>query len=111
MLTFCISSQDKLSFYTLEWIDKETMTAAITKAQAITDMIGYPAYIMEEGGHALNKKYYNLTVKADQYYNNTINRNLFGFTVSFKHIAYEEIIIYQFIFRILHIHLIKLFLH
>ena len=67
-----------------EWIDSETREAAIKKAIAITDMIGYPAYIMEEDENSLNNKYYNLTVDDDQYYNNTVKRNRFALTVSFE---------------------------
>lgn len=69
------------------------MTAAVKKAQAITDMIGYPAYIMEEGGHALDNKYLNLTVNTDQYYNNTIRRNKFALTVCCKDVMSGKIII------------------
>ena len=67
-----------------EWVDPETREAAIKKAQAITDMIGYPAYIMEEDEHSLNNKYFNLTVLDDQYYNNTVKRNRFALTVSWQ---------------------------
>ena len=67
-----------------EWVDPETREAAIKKAQAITDMIGYPAYIMEEDEHSLNNKYFNLTVLDNQYYNNTVKRNRFALTVSSK---------------------------
>ena len=77
-------TEGNISFFitTQEWVDSETRDAAIKKAQAITDMIGYPTYIMEESEHSLNHKYYNLTVKDNQYYINTVNRNKFSLTVS-----------------------------
>ena len=61
----------------LEWVYEPTRKAAIKKANAITDMIGYPEYIMQKDAKDLNKKYEDLKVEEDAYYNNTINRNEF----------------------------------
>ena len=64
-----------------EWIDELTRKAAIKKADAITDMIGYPEYIMQKDSADLNKKYKDLKVEEDSYYNNTIHRNEFALKV------------------------------
>ena len=61
----------------LEWIDEPTRKAARSKAKAITDMIGYPEYILEEGSGQLNNKYKDLKVEEGSYFNTTINRNAF----------------------------------
>ena len=51
-------------------MDNETREAAIHKANAITDMIGYPDYILKEDG--LDEKYHLLEVKPGEYFQNTI---------------------------------------
>ena len=71
----------KIIFVDLEWVDEPTRKAAIKKAKAITDMIGYPEYIMQKDAKDLNKKYEDLKVEDDAYYNNTINRNEFALKV------------------------------
>ena len=62
-------------------MDDPTRAAAIKKAKAITDMIGYPEYIMQKSGEDLNNKYNDLKVEDDAYFNNTINRNDFSLKV------------------------------
>ena len=70
-----------ITFFLLEWVDDPTRAAAIKKAKAITDMIGYPEYIMQKSGKDLNNKYKDLKVEEDAYYNNTIHRNEFSLKV------------------------------
>lgn len=70
-----------ITFFLLEWVDDPTRAAAIKKAKAITDMIGYPEYIMQKSGEDLNNKYNGLLVEDDAYYNNTIYRNGFSLIV------------------------------
>ena len=64
-----------------EWVDNATRKNAERKADAITDMIGYPTYIMQEDSADLNNKYGDLNVKDDEYYQNTIQRNEFALKV------------------------------
>ena len=64
-----------------EWVDNTTRKNAERKADAITDMIGYPTYIMQEDSADLNNKYGDLNVKDDEYYQNTIRRNEFALKV------------------------------
>ncbi|CAG0887730.1 unnamed protein product [Darwinula stevensoni] len=57
----------------LPWMDDETLHAAIIKANAITDMIGYPEFIMNT--EELNKKYDGLNIRSDAYFENNILMN------------------------------------
>ena len=65
------------SLTTLGWIDEKTREAAIHKAQKITDMIGYPEYILKEDSKELDDKYKDLDVTVESYFDNTIRRNAF----------------------------------
>jgi len=84
-----IRSAFKDNFKNLKWMDKETLIEAEKKADAITDMIGnlkrwlnlnqiyyhenilgFPDYIMDSD--QLDDKYRNLTVRADEYFDNNI---------------------------------------
>ncbi|XP_073958611.1 M13 family metallopeptidase neprilysin 3 isoform X3 [Choristoneura fumiferana] len=60
----------------LDWMDSETMMAAEVKADAITDMIGFPDYILQKD--ELDKQYQELIVKPNKYFENNINFNLFS---------------------------------
>ncbi|KPM08141.1 endothelin-converting enzyme 2-like protein 2 [Sarcoptes scabiei] len=86
----------------LSWMDSKTIELAMEKADAITDMIGFPDFILNE--EKLNKRYkdvrnakilpeiekfifdyftsvfssnYKLTIKEDQYFQNSIQSNIF----------------------------------
>nr|XP_027199994.1 endothelin-converting enzyme homolog isoform X2 [Dermatophagoides pteronyssinus] len=59
----------------LTWMDRQTLELAMEKADAITDMIGFPDFILNE--KKLNKRYKDLIVKDDQYFKNSINANIF----------------------------------
>ncbi|XP_025407064.1 endothelin-converting enzyme homolog [Sipha flava] len=60
----------KDNFKNLKWMDRETLIEAEKKADAITDMIGFPDYIMDSD--QLNDKYQNLSVRFDEYFENNI---------------------------------------
>ncbi|KPJ19277.1 Endothelin-converting enzyme 1 [Papilio machaon] len=59
----------------LDWMDAETRQAAEIKADAITDMIGFPDYILNK--EELDKQYSDLEVKPNQYFENNIAFNVY----------------------------------
>lgn len=61
----------KKNFKNLEWMDEETRRAAIIKADAISDMIGYPDFIKDTS--ALDEWYEKLQIRNDSYFENNIN--------------------------------------
>ncbi|KAL0859570.1 hypothetical protein ABMA27_010711 [Loxostege sticticalis] len=71
-----IRSAFKRNLMNLDWMDAETREAAETKADAITDMIGFPDYILQK--HELDKQYEGLEVKANEYFDNNIAFNVFS---------------------------------
>lgn len=60
----------------LDWMDDETRKLAEEKADAITDMIGYPAYILDP--KQLDEKYVGLNIKNDTYFMNNIEINRYN---------------------------------
>ncbi|XP_059487654.1 endothelin-converting enzyme homolog isoform X2 [Neocloeon triangulifer] len=52
------------------WMDDETKSAAISKANAITDMIGFPDYILS--AKLLDTKYKQLEIQGNEYFRNNI---------------------------------------
>lgn len=60
----------------LTWMDEETRLLAESKADAISDMIGFPDYILDP--KRLDEKYGDLDVSADQYFKNNINANKYN---------------------------------
>ena len=61
----------------LSWMDKETQNAALIKARAITDMIGYPSFI--ENPEDLDKKYENLNISLTDFFGNSMASHTFTF--------------------------------
>nr|CAD7574544.1 unnamed protein product [Timema californicum] len=61
----------------LSWMDQETREAAERKADAITDMIGFPNYILSPT--QLNEKYKELSLTENKYFENNINVNQYNF--------------------------------
>ncbi len=59
----------------IPWMDEETKLQALDKANAITDMIGYPDYILDD--NALDEKYSRLEVHPDAYFDNSIRYHRF----------------------------------
>ena len=55
-------------------MDQQTRMAAIDKANAVIDMIGFPAYIKNKT--RLDKEYDELTIRGDEYFWNNV-RNLY----------------------------------
>lgn len=66
----------KANLRSLEWMDNETRKLAEEKADAITDMIGYPAYILD--AKQLDEKYLELNIKNDTYFLNNIEINRYN---------------------------------
>ncbi|XP_063707260.1 endothelin-converting enzyme homolog isoform X2 [Culicoides brevitarsis] len=60
----------------LDWMDDETRKLAEEKADAITDMIGYPSYILD--AKQLDEKYRGLDIKNDTYFMNNIEINRYN---------------------------------
>lgn len=65
----------KRNFKNLKWMDSETRKAAEMKADAISDMIGYPEFILDM--NQLDERYKSLDVRNDTYFQNNINFNLY----------------------------------
>ncbi|KAF2895308.1 hypothetical protein ILUMI_10863 [Ignelater luminosus] len=66
----------KSNFKNLNWMDVETRTSAELKADAISDMIGYPEFILHPD--QLNERYSILEIRRDAYFENNINLNQYG---------------------------------
>lgn len=60
----------------LDWMDAETRRSAEEKANAITDMIGFPNFILNH--YELDERYRDLTVKQNDYFNNNIRVNKYN---------------------------------
>ncbi|CAH2060687.1 unnamed protein product, partial [Iphiclides podalirius] len=71
-----IRSAFKENLNNLDWMDSETRQAAEIKADAITDMIGFPDYILNKD--ELNKQYAELEVQPNEYFENNIAFNVFS---------------------------------
>ncbi|XP_054159302.1 endothelin-converting enzyme homolog isoform X2 [Oppia nitens] len=61
----------------LKWMDEETRDLAKDKADAITDMIGFPDFILND--KKLDEKYDGLNFQEKQYFKNNIEINKFAF--------------------------------
>ena len=61
----------------LDWMDETTRQAALTKARAISDMIGYPSFIEDQS--ELNYKYEGLNIHPDDYFGNGMASRNFAF--------------------------------
>lgn len=66
----------------LDWMDEETRQAALIKARAISDMIGYPSFI--EDANELNAKYAELKIAADDYFGNGMASRRFALVDNMK---------------------------
>ncbi|VEN40265.1 unnamed protein product, partial [Callosobruchus maculatus] len=60
----------KKNFKNLKWMDEETRQVAIAKADAISDMIGYPDFIKDI--NQLDERFESLNVRNDSYFENNI---------------------------------------
>ncbi|KAF7274332.1 M13 family metallopeptidase neprilysin 3 isoform X2 [Rhynchophorus ferrugineus] len=66
----------KRNFQNLNWMDEDTRKVAIDKADAISDMIGYPEFI--KNVNHLDERFDNLTVRSDRYFENNVNINYYN---------------------------------
>lgn len=66
----------KISIQNLTWMDKRTRERAIEKANAISDMIGFPDYILN--AEDLDAKYIELNITANAYFDNNLQVNMFN---------------------------------
>ncbi|KAL1501599.1 hypothetical protein ABEB36_006896 [Hypothenemus hampei] len=66
-----VRSAFKKNFNNLNWMDDQTRKLAIAKADAVSDMIGYPEFIKDV--NHLDEKFDNLTVRSDTYFDNNLN--------------------------------------
>nr|KAF7416503.1 hypothetical protein H0235_011034 [Vespula pensylvanica] len=60
----------------LQWMDAETRKAAEEKANAITDMVGFPDYILNP--RDLDERYRDLLIKPNEYFQNNIRVNKYS---------------------------------
>lgn len=70
-----VRSAFKRNLNNLKWMDGETRKLAEEKADAISDMIGFPDYILN--ADQLDEKYKELKINSKEYFNNNINVNKF----------------------------------
>ncbi|XP_044589355.1 endothelin-converting enzyme homolog [Cotesia glomerata] len=61
------------NFKNLNWMDGETRKLAEEKANAITDMIGFPAFILSAS--ELDQRYQDLAIEENEYFQNNIRIN------------------------------------
>ncbi|KZS20196.1 Endothelin-converting enzyme 1 [Daphnia magna] len=66
----------KNNFDNLDWMDEETRLAARDKADAITDMIGYPKFILNP--QELDELYGDLKIESNEYFLNNVRSNQFA---------------------------------
>ncbi|RZF31949.1 hypothetical protein LSTR_LSTR012419 [Laodelphax striatellus] len=66
----------KENLKSLTWMDEETKLLAEDKADAITDMIGFPDFILNN--NQLDDEYSDLEVREDEYFTNNLNANLYN---------------------------------
>lgn len=66
----------------LDWMDEETRKSAEEKAYAITDMIGFPNFILNP--KELDERYRNLQIKENEYFLNNIRVNKYNLRKSLE---------------------------
>ncbi|XP_059609807.1 endothelin-converting enzyme homolog [Phlebotomus argentipes] len=66
----------KNNFGRLGWMDERTRVLARAKADAITDMIGFPDYILDPD--ALDTKYRDLDIDGSKYFENNLRVNMYN---------------------------------
>ena len=66
----------------LDWMDAETRKSAEEKANAITDMIGFPNFILNP--KELDERYRNLAIKENEYFLNNIRVNKYNLKKSLE---------------------------
>lgn len=71
-----IRSAFKENLRKLNWMDKETRNLAEEKADSISDMIGFPDYILDSA--QLDEKYKDLDIDDKQYFENNLKLNTYN---------------------------------
>ncbi|XP_028131382.1 endothelin-converting enzyme homolog isoform X3 [Diabrotica virgifera virgifera] len=66
----------KTNFKNLKWMDNETRQVAIDKADAISDMIGYPEFVKDTT--LLDERFEKLTIRNNTYFENNIQISFFN---------------------------------
>lgn len=66
----------KENLINLDWMDAETRRLATEKADAISDMIGFPNYILNS--QLLDERYRDLNVAKSGYFENNVRLNVFN---------------------------------
>ncbi|KAF6212861.1 hypothetical protein GE061_010571 [Apolygus lucorum] len=69
----------------LKWMDPETRKLAEEKADAITDMIGFPDFILDP--KQLDDKYDELDIREDTYFQNNVNANIYTLKQNLKQLG------------------------
>ncbi|ALC49112.1 Nep3 [Drosophila busckii] len=72
----------KYNLQNLSWVDKQTRELAIDKANEISDMIGFPDYILNAA--ELDKKYADLNITANAYFENNIQVSIYNLKANLK---------------------------
>ncbi|XP_017869942.1 PREDICTED: endothelin-converting enzyme 1 isoform X1 [Drosophila arizonae] len=72
----------KMNLQNLSWVDKQTRERAIEKANEISDMIGFPDYILNS--EELDKKYEELNITANAYFENNIQVAIYNLKSNLK---------------------------
>ncbi|XP_030246015.1 neprilysin-3 isoform X2 [Drosophila navojoa] len=72
----------KMNLQNLSWVDKQTRERAIEKANEISDMIGFPDYILNSD--ELDKKYEELNITANAYFENNIQVAIYNLKSNLK---------------------------
>jgi len=73
------------NLWNLKWMDNETRALAKEKASAITDMIGYPDFILKPD--QLDLKYTNLDIKEADYFGNNVRVSQFSLLKNLEKLA------------------------
>lgn len=68
----------------LDWMDAETRKSADEKANAITDMIGFPNFILNP--KELDERYRSLQIKEKEYFLNNIRINKYNLRKSLENL-------------------------
>ncbi|XP_072387563.1 endothelin-converting enzyme homolog isoform X2 [Diabrotica undecimpunctata] len=66
----------KMNFKNLKWMDNDTRNVAIDKADAISDMIGYPEFVKDM--NLLDERFEKLTIRNNTYFENNIQISYFN---------------------------------
>ncbi|EDW26543.1 GL13072 [Drosophila persimilis] len=72
----------KHNMQNLTWVDKQTRERAIEKADQISDMIGFPDYILDPAD--LDRKYADLNITANAYFDNNLQVAIYNLRSNLK---------------------------